>query len=151
ALQQRKNADLFTLSFGSTSNQADAVLQKLRAGNYDEIIASVSGYSLRPANNYGITSTAIDLFNQLQQFNTKNFIFGNVLAIKNFLSAPHLIACYQDDDITQYTAADLYAGDIIAKGHLPVSVAQYKFGYSAFVPQPGFASNNFYKVDSTVS
>jgi len=115
------------------------------------VVVSVSGYSLRPANNYGITSASIDFFNQLQQFNTKNFVFGNVLALKNFFGAPHLAACYQDDDITQYTAADLYNGDLTAKGHLPVSIGEFKYGYSAFVPQPNLASNNFYKVDSIVN
>ena len=72
-------------------------------------------------------------------------------AIKNFFTASHLVACYQDDDITQYTAADLYNGDITAKGHLPVSIDQFKYGYSAFVPQPNLSSNNFYRVDSIVT
>jgi beta-glucosidase-like glycosyl hydrolase/CubicO group peptidase (beta-lactamase class C family) len=151
ALQQRRNADLFTFSYADNPKQAEAILGKLHNGNYDEVLVTVSGYNLRPANNYGISTAAIDFFNQLQQFNTKNFVFGNVLAIKNFLAAPHLVACYQDDDITQYTAADLYAGDITARGHLPVSIGQYKYGYSAFVARPGIASNKFYEVDSIVS
>jgi len=151
ALQARRSAETFGFSYAESAVKAQSILEKIRSGNYDEIVVSVSGYSLRPANNYGITPAAIELFNQLQHFNTKNFVFGNVLAIKNFLDAPHLIACYQDDDITQYTAADLYGGDVIAKGHLPVSIGQFKYGYSAFVPQPNFASNSFYKVDSIVN
>lgn len=151
ALQERRKAEIFSFSYTDNSASAQSVVEKIRSGNYDEVVVSVSGYSLRPANNYGISPIAIDLFNQLQQFNTKNFVFGNVLAIKNFFSAPHLIACYQDDDITQYTAADLYNGNFTAKGHLPVSVGEFKYGYSAFVPQPNLASNNFYKVDSIVS
>ena len=151
ALQQRKNADVFTFSYKDSTIQAERILQKLREGHYDEVVVSVSGYSLRPANNYGISNPAIDFFYQLQEFNTKNFVFGNVLAIKNFLSAPHLIACYQDDDITQYTVADVYAGDITAKGALPVSIGPFKYGYSAFVPRQNYASNKFYQVDSVIS
>ena len=151
ALQERKNADVFTFSYRDSTTKSDSILEKLRTGNYDEIVVSVSGYNLRPANNYGISKTAIDFFNQLQQFNTKNYVFGNVLAIKNFLSAPYLVACYQDDDITQYIAADLYAGDISAKGKLSVSVGEFKYGYSAFVPVQNYAYNKFYQVDSIVS
>ena len=151
ALQQRKNADIFSFSFGDDAGKSDLVMRKLQAGNYDEVVVSVSGYSLRPGNNYGISNAAIDFFNELQQFNTKNYIFGNVLAIKNFVSASRLVACYQDDEITQYTAADLYSSAFTAKGKLPVSVGGFKYGYSAFVPQPGYAYSKFYKVDSIIS
>lgn len=151
ALQDRKNADVFRFSYKDSTLQSEAILQKLRAGNYDEVVVSVSGYNLRPANNYGISTAATDFFNVLQQFNTKNYVFGNILAVKNFLSAPHLIVCYQDDDITQYTAADMYAGDITAKGTLPVSIGEFKYGFSAFVPRQNYASNRFYKVDSIVN
>jgi beta-glucosidase-like glycosyl hydrolase/CubicO group peptidase (beta-lactamase class C family) len=151
ALQSRRNAETFALSYADNGTKAQSILEKIRSGNYDEVVVSVSAYSLRPANNYGISPAAIDFFNQLQQFNAKNYIFGNVLAIRNFSAAPHLVACYQDDDITQNTAADMYNGDIVAKGHLPVSIGDYKYGYSAFVPQPNLSSNNFYKVDSIVN
>jgi len=151
ALQERKKADVFTYSYRDSVGESNAILQKLRSGNYDEVVVSISGYNLRPANNYGISKNAVDFFNQLQQFNAENYVFGNVLAIKNFLSASHLVACYQDDEITQYTAADLYAGSITAKGVLPVSVGQYKYGYAAFSPQPNYAYNKFYKIDSIVS
>ncbi|HEY1872542.1 MAG TPA: glycoside hydrolase family 3 N-terminal domain-containing protein [Chitinophagaceae bacterium] len=151
SLHERKNADVFNFSYRDNEEKANSILEKIRTNNYDEVVVSVSGYSLRLANNYGISKNALDLFNKLQQFNTKNYIFGNVLAIKNFMSAPQLIACYQDDDITQYTAADLYAGAITARGVLPVSIGEFKYGYSAFTPQPNYASNKFYKIDSTVS
>jgi beta-N-acetylhexosaminidase len=151
ALQSRRATATFNFSFTDNAAKAQSILEKIRSGNYDEVVVSVSSYSLRPANNYGLTSASIEFFNQLQQFNTKNFVFGNVLAIKNFFAASHLVACYQDDDVTQYTAADLYNGDLTAKGHLPVSIGEFKYGYSAFVPQPNLASNNFYKVDSIVN
>ena len=150
ALQERRNADSFTFSYKDSTVKAESILQAIRSGSYNEIVVSVSGYSLRPANNYGISNSSIEFFNKLQQFNTKNYIFGNVLAIKNFLTAPNLIACYQDDDITQYTAADEYAGDIAARGTLPVSIGKFKYGYSA----PIFSNKaltKFYQVDSIVT
>lgn len=39
-----------------------------------------------------------------------------------------MVACYQDDDITQQAAADLLEGKIVSMGKLPVSVCNYKFG-----------------------
>ncbi len=149
-LHQRRNADVFNLSYKDSKSRSDSILRVISAGNYDEIVVSISGYGLRPANNYGISKTAVDLFNELQKFNTKNYVFGNVLAIKNFLSASQLVACYQDDDITQYTAADQYAGLINAKGSLPVSIGEFKYGYSAYSP-PNYAFEKFYRVDSIVS
>ncbi len=149
-LHERRKADVFSFSYKDGANKADSILRAIRSAGYDEIVVSVTGYSLRPANNYGISRSAIDLFDQLQKFNTKNYVFGNVLAIKNFLSASQLIACYQDDDITQYTAADQYAGLINAKGSLPVSIGEFKYGYSAYSP-PNYAFDKFYRVDSIVS
>ena len=68
-------------------------------------------------------NTAIDLVTQLQQqTNAVTFVFGNPYAIKNFCSAKNLVACYEDDDIIQNTAADLLQGKIAAKGRLPVTV-----------------------------
>ena len=150
-LHERRNADVFNFSFKDGAIKSDSILRAIRSGNYDEIVVSVDGYSLRPARNYGISKAAIGLFDQLQKFNnTKNYVFGNVLAIKNFLSASQLVACYQDDDITQYTAADQYAGLINAKGRLPVSIGEFKYGFSAYAP-PNYAFDKFYQVDSIVS
>jgi CubicO group peptidase (beta-lactamase class C family) len=64
----------------------------------------------------------------LQSLNTATFVFGNVLATANFCDAKNLIACYQDDDITQQAAADLLQSKIVSMGKLPVSVCNYKFG-----------------------
>jgi len=149
-LHQRRNAYVFNFSYKDAANRSDSILRAIRSGNFDEVVISISGYNLRPANNYGISKTAIDLFEQLQKFNTKNYVFGNVLAIKNFLTAAQLVACYQDDDITQYTAADQYAGLINATGSLPVSIGEFRYGYSAYAPL-NYAFDKFYRVDSIVS
>ena len=57
------------------------------------------------------------------------FVFGNPYAIRNTCDARVLVACYEDDDITQDVAADLLNGRFVAHGHLPVSVCtQWKAG-----------------------
>ena len=66
----------------------------------------------------------------MQENNTSIiFDFGNPYAIKNFCDARNLVACYEDDSITQHAAADFLEGKINAKGTLPVTVCEaYKYG-----------------------
>ena len=153
-LKQDWNADVFLFSYKDTTSKEDSVLQMIRSGNYDNVVVSVSDYNLRPADNYTISNTAIDLFNRLQSFNTSSFIFGNILAAKNFCSAKNLVGCYQDDDLTQQTAADLLAGSFTVKGHLPETVCDFKYGTGIIQPaSPALASSStkFYQVDSIVN
>ena len=152
-LKQDWNADVFLFSYKDTVFKEDSILQALRNGGYDNIVVSVSDYNLRPANNYNISNTSIDLFNQLQSLNTGCFIFGNVLAVKNFCSAKILVACYQDDDLTQQTAADMLTGGLTIKGHLPETVCDYKYG-TGIIQQASpilASSDQFYQVDSIVN
>lgn len=103
-----------------------ALIQK----KYKRVIIGIHAYSRAPANNFGISKPAADLVTQLQQ-QTKSitFVFGNIYAIKNWCEAKNLVACYEDDDIVQNTAADLLQGKIAAKGKLPVTVCtEYKYG-----------------------
>lgn len=78
--------------------------------------------------NFNISPAAIALYKQLNFIKTITLTFGNVLATKNFCDAWTLLACYQDDIITQQAAADLLSGKIKAQGKLPVSVCNFKFG-----------------------
>jgi CubicO group peptidase (beta-lactamase class C family) len=85
-------------------------------------------------------------------------VFGNPYAIKNFCNAPTLLACYEDDDITQEAAADWLEGKIQAKGKLSVTVCEHlKFGdgivYNNFFPAVtpetvGMNSEKLAKIDS---
>jgi len=122
------NSDNYFFSYKDTTATGDSIIDRLRRENYNRIIVGIHNYSLRPGNNYNISPAAIHLFNQLQAFNSTSFIFGNVLAISNFCDAKNLVACYQDDEITRDVAADLLEGKILAKGTLPVSVCDFKFG-----------------------
>jgi beta-N-acetylhexosaminidase len=97
---------------------------------YKKVIIGIHNYNRTPANNFGLSASAIELATQLQQqSNTISFVFGNPYAIKNFCSAKNLVACYEDDEYTQNAAIDLLEGKIFAKGKLPVTVCdQYPFG-----------------------
>jgi len=106
---------------------------------YKKVIVGVHGYNRSPANNFGLPKPAIDLVAQLsRQPQTISFVFGNVYALKNWCDAKNIVACYEDDDIIQNTAADLLQGKIAAKGRLPVTVCDdYKYG-SGLTVSKGF-------------
>jgi Beta-glucosidase-related glycosidases len=97
---------------------------------YDVVIIGVHNYARFPANNFGISQAAQSLIQGLQQQQkTIISIFGNPYAIRNLCDSRVVIACYEDDDITQATAADLIYGRFLAKGKLPVTVCEsFKYG-----------------------
>jgi len=148
------NADVFTLSYNEGEDKASLIAGAVSRGNYDVVIVGIHNYSLRPANNYNISAPAVQLAEQLQALNTATFVFGNVLAIKNFCAAKTLVACYQDDDITQEAAADMLSGYVSPQGRLPVSVCGFSFGhgivYSTEKPGPPVSvrEEKFKKIDS---
>ncbi len=123
------NADVFYFNYKQDEGRILSTVELIKK-RYSSVVIGIHGYNRYPANNFGITKPAIDLARQLQQ-QTKNitFVFGNPYALKNFCDAKNLIACYEDDSITQTTAADLLLGKLTPKGKLPVTVCDnYKFG-----------------------
>ncbi len=122
-------ADVFLLSYKEGKEKAEEILKGLQKdGKYDAIIIGIHNYSLRPAENFGLSPVALKLYKDLNFIKTITLTFGNVLATKNFCDAWTLVACYQDDAITQQAAADLLEGKIKSTGRLPVSVCRFKFG-----------------------
>jgi CubicO group peptidase (beta-lactamase class C family) len=128
-LKKDFDAETFTFSYKDGQDKADEILKKVhKDGKYDAIIIGVHDYSLRPANNFGISKAAVSLYRDLNFIKTITMTFGNVLATKNFCDAYTLVACYQDDEVTHQAAADLLQDRFRAQGKLPVSVCQYQFG-----------------------
>jgi len=127
-LKEDWNADTYLLPYSDSTTNVDSLFEIIKQQNYDAVVAGVHDYSLRPANNYMISRSAINLAGKLQSLNTITFVFGNVLAVSNFLDAKSLIACYQDDDITQNVAADMLSGETGIIGTLPVSLPGFKYG-----------------------
>lgn len=123
------DAKVFLFSYKDGQAKADEIVKEVQKdGKYDAIVIGVHNYSLRPADNFGLSQAAIKLYKDLNFIKTITLTFGNVLATKNFCDAWTLVACYQDDAITQQAAADLLMGKIVSMGRLPVSVCNFKFG-----------------------
>ena len=122
------NADLFYFDYKQASPGVLSLVESLK--RYKQVVIGIHDYARYPMNNFKISAPALELVRELHS-GTKSitFIFGNPYAIKNFCGAKNLVACYEDDDITQEAAVDLLEGKIAAKGRLPVTVCdQYKYG-----------------------
>lgn len=123
------NADVFYFNYKQDALRILSTVELIKK-RYRSVVIGVHGYARYPANNFGISKAAVELVRQLQE-QTKSivFVFGNPYAIKNFCDAKNLVACYEDDDITQNVAADFLEGKASAKGKLPVTVCDnYKYG-----------------------
>jgi beta-N-acetylhexosaminidase len=107
-----------------------APMLELFKNRYDVVIIGLHNYARFPANNFNISQPAQSLIQGLQQQQkTITMAFGNPYAIKNLCSSQVLVACYEDDDITQATAEDLLYGRFLAKGKLPVTICEsFKYG-----------------------
>lgn len=128
-LQADLGADVFLYSYKDSPAKADSILQAIpKDGTYDAIVIGVHNYSNKPMENFGITAPALKLYKELNFIKTLTFTFGNVLANKNFCDANTLVACYQDDEITQQVAADMIEGKLMPRGKIPVTVWKFKFG-----------------------
>jgi len=103
---------------------------KKQSKNYDAVIIGIHKLTKYPSNNFGISNAATDLVNKIQQSTSSSItmLFGNPYAIKNVCNAPNLVACYEDDAVFQQAAFDWLTGKFIAKGKLPVSVCEFKYG-----------------------
>lgn len=123
------NVDAFYFNYKQDASRVLSMVALIKK-RYKKVIIGIHNYNRTPANNFGISNAAVNLVTQLQQqTNAITFVFGNPYAIKNWCNAKNLVACYEDDDIIQNTAADLLHGKIIYKGKLPVTVCSlYKYG-----------------------
>lgn len=138
-LSKDLNADVFHFNYKEDASRILSTVQLIK-DRYDAVVIGVHNYNRYPANQFGISNNALDLIRQIQQpdtsahYKTILFDFGNPYALKKFCDAKNLIACYEDDSITQTVAADLLEGKINAGGTLPVTVcSQYRYG-SGIVP-----------------
>ncbi|MDQ3278532.1 MAG: serine hydrolase [Bacteroidota bacterium] len=135
-------ADTFLLTYKDNAEMAAAIQNSVKKGKYDRVVIGLHNYSPRTANNYGISKTSIDLVNSLQDQKALTFVFGNVYAAQNFCNASTLVGMYEDDDAFQNAAADFLQSGVAAKGTLPVTVCDVRYG-------TGIALNSFLPVGNS--
>lgn len=120
-IKEAYNAKLFLFNY-TDSTAITTTLKKIKR-KYKTIIVGVHNYSRKPVNNFGLSNMAINAINYLgNNDNALVVAFGNPYAIANFAEVKNLLACYEDDTITQLTAAQIIQHQIKPKGSLPVTV-----------------------------
>ena len=136
--------DNYFLSYNTSAEKFATVLQKIIQQKYDAIIVGIHNYSRRPANSYGISTTARQFIDSIEQVeNASLFYFGNPYAIDNHSIKSNLLVCYEDDNITQQVAAEMLMGNDSPKGQLPVSInALYPVG-KGFTIEPESKKKQF--------
>jgi beta-glucosidase-like glycosyl hydrolase/CubicO group peptidase (beta-lactamase class C family) len=155
------DAHVYYFDYSLKQEMVKPMLDVLRS-RYDVVVIGVHRYNRFPANNFGISSAALSLIDSVQRQNrTITMVFGNPYAIKDMCRNRILVACYQDDEITQQTAVDLLGGRFVAKGKLPVSVcSEYRAGdgivFNRLLQQVrpadlGFNISKLSKIDSIVN
>ncbi|HLZ85925.1 MAG TPA: serine hydrolase, partial [Puia sp.] len=130
------NAHVYFFDYDLDSVKAAAALELL-SNRYEAIVIGMHGYARFPANNFAISRPAAWLLHDLQQKEKAiTFFFGNPYAIRNSCDARTIVACYEDDSVTQTVAADLLNGKFTARGHLPVTVCEeWKAGAGVIGPE----------------
>ncbi|MEI8110266.1 MAG: glycoside hydrolase family 3 N-terminal domain-containing protein [Chitinophagia bacterium] len=104
------------------STAVEQLLSTLQQKGYDKIIIGLHNYNRRPANQFGLSAPSLYLLNALQRYQHLTLVFGNPYAIQYLQKPQNLLACYEDDDLTQQAAYDILTGKIGAKGKLPVTI-----------------------------
>ncbi|MFL5807931.1 MAG: serine hydrolase, partial [Flavisolibacter sp.] len=152
-LQNELNADAYYLSYKDSTERLSQIIDSVRMKKYKKLIVGIHNYALRPANNYGISQTAMALWDSLQGNTTAAFVFGNVYATQNFYNSNTLVAMHQDDDITQNVAADFVEGKLASTGTLPVTIGGNTYGSGVVINRfiPTGTSPAWLVIDSIVN
>jgi beta-glucosidase-like glycosyl hydrolase len=129
-LKNTYTADSYCLPYDATEKEANVLLQQLQS-KYDVMIIGVHQYTKYPANNFGISQTAINFIKQVNQQNKAiNIAFGTPYAMSNFTDLNNLVAAYEDDKLMHEAVLSFLKGEIKANGTLPVSIGGgYHFGF----------------------
>lgn len=123
------NADAYYFNYKDSEDKAASIISALRT-KYDAVVIGIHQLSKYPASNFGLSTTAINLLNKLQQ-NKKaiTFVFGNPYSVKNMCQAPNIVVCYEDDAIFQQVALEVLNGKNQPQGTLPVTVcSEFTYG-----------------------
>ncbi len=134
-MREEFGADVFYFNYKQEASRIATLIERIKE-NYGKVVIGIHSVNRSPADNFGISTQAVSLVNQLQQqCKTITFLFGNAYAVKNFCEAKNLVVCYEDDEITQDVAINFLKGNLVAKGKLPVTVCtQYRYGSGIDMP-----------------
>ena len=115
----------YFLHKNATKEEISTVISELKKAN--NIIVSLHGLRLSARNKYGLTSSEIDIIQQLTALNKNTIfnLFGNPYTlqyIKDWKKFDAVTIAYQDNKFTESFMAQLIYGAQDATGKLPVSI-----------------------------
>jgi beta-N-acetylhexosaminidase len=158
-MKEEFKADVFFFGYKQDPGRIASLAQMLKK-NYHQVIIGLHNYSRRPANNFGISSAALQLANNvLQSPKSSLILFGNPYAVKNFCSVKNMMVCYEDTEIIQAKAFAVITGKVQPEGILPVTVcANYKYGSglkyakaaTVYLEKKAAGDSKFVTVDSII-
>jgi len=123
-MKEQFNSDNFYYDYKEDATRILSTVELIKK-RYRAVVIGIHKYNRYPANQFGISGPAMNLINQIRQNNkTILFDFGNPYAIKHFCDAKNLVACYEDDSLTQKVAVQMLKGRIPYLGTLPVTVCE---------------------------
>lgn len=135
AMRRSYNADVFAFDNSQPVEAVDS-LMKIIDGRYEKIIIALHEIPRFPANNFNLSASMVLMVNKAAaSIGSTVVVFGNPYSAKNFCDANNLLICYDDDPITQETAASMLRGEMSPLGQLPVTVC------SSMLAGTGYTTN----------
>lgn len=117
---QFNNVAAHWLPKGSTLDSAQKVLESLV--KYDAVILAIHNLNFAPGNNYGLSNEAVAFLQYAAcRNNVMVVLLGNAYATQYFCGAGSVMVGYEDDTISEHTAADVLLKKLKAKGRMPVT------------------------------
>ncbi len=165
AMRRDYNADVYSVDNSMSPTQGDSILAVLKSAGYEKIIMALHELPRFPANNFNISTSVASLINNISSNMASNlFIFGNPYAAKSFCGQKNIIIAYDDDPITQETAARMMTGWVAPDGQLPVTVCENmkagtgfsiglvgdQYEQAAEKERFGFSSEKVQRIDSII-
>lgn len=126
-----KDASTFTQSLDAFAQfdhyTADSLYQEklVALSSYDVVVLAYQGITNSPKNQHKINSEEVAFIKSLQE-KTKVIVvvMGNAYSLKYFDGVKNILCTYEDNEITQSTAAEVIFGSIKAQGKLPVTAGE---------------------------
>ncbi|TXH23303.1 MAG: serine hydrolase [Chitinophagaceae bacterium] len=126
-LKEKLGADIYFINYADSNS--DEKINTIQSKNYDVVVLGMHNVKLRKGtDNFGISSSAIKSWEKLNTKNSITLFYGNPLALNDVCSANALAVVYEGDEVFQSKSVDWLMGQFTAKGKLPISVCQWKYG-----------------------
>ena len=118
-----KNHVAYSFEHVLTCNDSDCAKIKEAAQNVRHVIIAIAGINKNMKEQFGITPALQDLIATLKNENKTVHIvlFGTPYAVPFLDHGDTLLVAYEDIDVTQEAAADVFLGNLQPQGKLPIN------------------------------